>query len=68
MSQILRRKTAVFVIRIWAEYLQAQPPIWRGEVSQVHTGESAYFSSLAELWQFLEAQALTVANPSEEAQ
>lgn len=68
MSQILRRKTAVFVIRIWAEYLQTHPPIWRGEVSQVQTGESVYFSSLAELCRFLEAQALTVANPSEEAQ
>ncbi len=67
MSPQLERKTAVFVIRIWAEYLQAQPPVWRGEVRQALTGESVYFSSLAELWQFLEAQALTVSNPGKEA-
>lgn len=63
----LQRKTAVFVIRIWAEYLQEQPPLWRGEARQVLTGESAYFRSLAELWQFLETEALAAANLTEKA-
>ena len=66
MPPQLQRKTAVFVIRIWAEYLQEQPPLWRGEARQVLTGEFVSFRSLAELWQFLETEALTAANPTKE--
>lgn len=64
MSPQLQRKTAVFIVKIWAEYLQEQPPIWRGEVRQAQTDETIYFSSLADLWQFLESKALASANPS----
>ena len=66
MPPQLQRKTAVFVIRIWAEYLQEQPPLWRGEARQVLTGEFVSFGSLAELWQFLETEALAAANPTKE--
>jgi len=70
MSERLSRRTVTFVIRLWAEYLAQAPPAWRGEIEQVGCsdwrdedrqalGERRWtFSTLDELLDFLQQQAV----------
>lgn len=54
MSSPLARRTATFIVRVWAEYLEQIPPSWRGEVEVAATREVLHFQSLAELANCLE--------------
>ena len=45
----LPRKTRTFVIRLWAEYLEQDPPCWRGEIQQLNQSVISYFTDLDEL-------------------
>ena len=49
MSRPLARRTATFIVRLWAGYLEQTPPAWRGEVQVAATREMLHFQSLEEL-------------------
>lgn len=49
MSDQLPRHTEIFVLRLWAEYLERCPPAWRGEIEHVGRGEVMCFGSLSEM-------------------
>ncbi|MDY7080665.1 MAG: hypothetical protein SXV54_27605 [Chloroflexota bacterium] len=52
-SDHLNRYTAVFIVRVWAEYLEQTPPVWRGEIERVSGGEKARFGTLKEMNDFM---------------
>jgi hypothetical protein len=54
MSRPLARRTATFIVRLWAEYLDQQPPAWRGEVQVAATREVLHFQSREALIKCLE--------------
>lgn len=45
-GQALPRRTVTFIVRVWAEYLEQTPPVWRGEIEQVDSKEVRRFGSL----------------------
>ena len=53
MDKSLERKTALFIIRLWTEYLQRDPPAFRGEIEHVLSKQKYYFINIEELNQFL---------------
>jgi len=59
VSEHLSRHTVIFVVRLWAEYLEQTPPAWRGEVEHVQNGEKIAFRDLATLVAFIERWART---------
>jgi hypothetical protein len=38
MTEPHQRRKLTFVIRVWVEYLEQSPPVWRGEIEQVGGG------------------------------
>ncbi len=52
----MQRKTVVFVVRLWAEYLTAADSPWRGYVECAQTGQTAYFQQREEMLAFMAAQ------------
>lgn len=60
-----RRYTATFIIRLWAEYLDQDPPAYRGEIESVASGEKISFVDLSALVAFLQAQAGSYPQTSE---
>jgi hypothetical protein len=54
MSRPLARRTVTFIVRVWAEYLEQSPPLWRGEVQVAATREVLHFQSREELISCLE--------------
>ena len=54
MRSPLARRTATFIVRVWAEYLEQTPPAWRGEVQVAATREVMHFQSREELIECLE--------------
>jgi len=57
MSQILRRQTVIFVVRVWAEYLEQDPPLWRGEILRSDGSQLIHFHNLDEILTFIELEA-----------
>lgn len=49
MQSPLERKTIIFVVRIWQEYLKNQDTAVRGEVENVTSQKKYYFSTIQEL-------------------
>lgn len=45
----------VFIIRIWWEYreIEGEPPIYRGMIQHIETGNKQYFKDLATIQQFI---------------
>ena len=43
MSESLRRRTETFIVRVWAEYLEQTPSVWRGEIEHAGSGEKTRF-------------------------
>jgi hypothetical protein len=39
----------VFIVRVWAEYVEQTPPTWRGEIEHVESKEVIRFSDLGEM-------------------
>ena len=66
VNESLSRRTVTFVIRIWAEYLEQTPPVWRGEIECVGSDEKAYVRELADVLGFIRQHALGMANQGEE--
>jgi hypothetical protein len=48
VSELVRR-TETFIVRMWAEYLDQTPPIWRGEIEHVGSGKVTRFKDLSEI-------------------
>lgn len=48
------RRGASFIIRIWWEYGERDPPVWRGRVIHAQTRTAAAFGGLPALAAFLE--------------
>jgi hypothetical protein len=49
MSNPLNRRTEIFVIRLWAEYLGQNPPAWRGEIEHVKEKQVICFQNEEEM-------------------
>lgn len=54
MKHPLSRHSMVLIVRVWAEYLEQDPPSWRGEIEHASTKEVHPFTSLAELVKWFE--------------
>jgi len=46
-------KSQLFIVRIWKESEQAKTQRWRGSAEHVPSGQRFYFSSLADLNDFI---------------
>ena len=66
MHQSFRRQTVTFVVRVWAEYLEREPSIWRGEIVAPNGEHHAYFHSLDDITTFIETHAFSPANEEKE--
>ncbi len=53
MNPSLERKTTLFLVRVWAEYLQRDEASLCGEIEHVQSKEKAYFCNIEELNLFL---------------
>ena len=49
MSSYLSRRTLSFIVRLWVEYLDQTPPVWRGEIEFIGSRKVAHFGDLDEL-------------------
>ena len=49
MSSYLSRRTVTFIVRLWVEYLEQTPPIWRGEIEFIGNRKVVHFGNLEEL-------------------
>jgi hypothetical protein len=49
MKNPCERHTVVFIVRLWAEYLNQQPPSWRGVIEGREPGKATPFTSLEDL-------------------
>ena len=58
MNNPIKRRTCVYVVRIWAEYLNQQPPCWRGTIEGSEPGEQAPFTSLEEMQDLIQQKTL----------
>lgn len=66
MCHVLRHQTATFVVRVWAEYLELEPLIWRGEILALNGEAHAYFQSLDDIAAFIETHALSLTTKREQ--
>jgi hypothetical protein len=58
VSGSLSRRTVIFVVRVWAEYLEQTPPAWRGEIEHVGSGEAMRFGDVGTMLEFIEGLAV----------
>ena len=54
MQSHLERKTIIFVVRVWQEYLRNQDSAVRGEVENVTSQKKHYFSTIQELQKIIQ--------------
>jgi len=66
MSTPIHRCTISFVVRIWAEYLDQQPPSWRGVLESCDQGENFHFASLKELTALIQEKTTFLSKMEEE--
>jgi len=59
MNTPIKRRTCVFIVRVWAEYLNQQPPCWRGTIEGSEPGEQAPFTSLEEMKDLIQQKTLS---------
>lgn len=55
MNSPLERKTNLFLVRVWAEYLQRDVPSLVGEIENVLSKEKCYFLNIQDLEFFLQS-------------
>jgi len=58
MHTPLQRQTAIFIVRLWAEYLSEQPPVWRGVLEVVANGQKISFTNLDEMADLIQKQTI----------
>lgn len=66
MRQFIHRKTTTVVIRVWTEYLELEPPIWRGEMLLPNGKTHTYFRTLDDVTAFIKTHALSLATKQEQ--
>ena len=49
----LFRRNASFVVRIWWERRRDRPPVWRGQIIHVQTGQTLFFQRAEALITFI---------------
>ena len=54
MNNPLQRCTITYIVRVWGEYLNQQPPVWRGVVEMPDRTEEIPFTSLEEMKMLIE--------------
>ncbi len=54
MSHSLKRRTVIFIVRVWAEYLSEQPLRWQGVIEMAGTGQKIHFSHLEEIAEIIQ--------------
>lgn len=54
MQSHLERKTIIFVVRVWQEYLRNQDSAIRGEIENVTSQKKHYFSTIQELQKIIQ--------------
>jgi len=65
MTAPLHRQTMSFIVRVWAEYLEYQPPVWRGVIEGSVPGDIKPFTSLEELTRIIQQKALATTRSTE---
>ena len=63
MTVPLHRQTVVFIVRVWAEYLNDQPPCWRGVIEGCEPGELNPFTSIEEMSQIIQQKSISETSP-----
>ncbi len=53
MTSPLDRRTNLYMLRIWAEYLDRDPALLCGEIEHIQSHTKSYFQTIADLEQFL---------------
>jgi hypothetical protein len=56
MSSLTSRRTVTYIVRVWAEYLNEQPPRWCGVIELVGNGERFHFSGINEMTDLIQQQ------------
>jgi hypothetical protein len=56
VSAPLKRRTVIYIVRVWAEYLSEQPPRWCGVIETVGIEHKLHFSQLDEIADFIRKQ------------
>jgi len=56
MNPTPKRRTMTYIVRIWAEYQDEQPPRWCGVIEVAGSGLKTYFSQLDEMNDFIKQQ------------
>jgi len=67
MNSTPKRKTKSYIVRVWAEYLDEQPPCWYGEIESIESGEKSHFKELTQVIEIIQQETrLTIKkeNPS----
>ncbi|MBG0787982.1 MAG: hypothetical protein H0S79_23080 [Anaerolineaceae bacterium] len=59
----LHRQTVALIVRVWAEYLEDQPPAWRGVIEGSEPGDINPFTSLDELTRIIQQKSLEETHP-----
>jgi len=60
----LHRQTVALIVRVWAEYLDYQPPVWRGVIEGSEPGDIKPFTSLDELTRIIQQKSLEETHPT----
>lgn len=60
----LHRQTIALIVRVWAEYLDDQPPTWRGVIEGSEPGDINPFTSLDELTRIIQQKSLSETQPT----
>mgnify|MGYP001812623328 CR=1 FL=1 len=66
MSLPVQRRTVVFIVRVWAEYLHAQPSCWRGVLEGVESGQKTPFTDLDEIPEIIQQQTQSLLETEDE--
>lgn len=66
MSLPTQRRTVVFIVRVWAEYLHAQPSSWRGVLEGVESGQKTPFTDLDDIAEIIQQQTYSLLETEDE--
>ncbi|GAC1423213.1 MAG: hypothetical protein NVSMB5_16980 [Candidatus Velthaea sp.] len=65
MNDTIGRNEFLFVVRIWSEPSQAKSDGWRGSVYDVPASQRLYFSTLADLHDFITLRLAHIGAPKD---
>ncbi len=64
MWQAMRLRTVVFLVKVWAEYAEQDPPALRGELKCLESGQQHLFKDLEELTSLISQLAEPAPSPT----